>query len=82
VDFIIIEGNGVHLFKIDEEKNSSLKEVKIFQTKISACWFDPFSEVLVTARNDIPGLMQTYFFNEKRKEYKYKGPEFYLEEVF
>jgi hypothetical protein len=80
VDFIIVESNGVHLFKIDDDK-SGIKEVKFVSQKVSCCWFEPKNETLITTNYLQPGVMQTYYFSEKRKDFKYKGPDFMLEEV-
>jgi hypothetical protein len=71
LDFVIVETGGVHLFKIDDEKNT-LKEIKCFSNKISCCWFEPENEILVTTRYDQNGLISWYYFKEKKKDYKYK----------
>ena len=54
---MIIETNGVHLFKIDEEKNYSFKDVKFFQLKIDSCWYEPVSETLIISKKEEPGLL-------------------------
>lgn len=64
------------MFKVDD----GLKEVKHFSQKTSCCWFEPKNEVLVTDRVEQNGLLQAFYFNEKRKDNKYKGPEFFLED--
>ncbi|CAD8088369.1 unnamed protein product [Paramecium sonneborni] len=75
-DLLVIENYGIHLLKIDDQ----VRKVKFFQQKISNCWYEPKNEVLATCSTSNNGLISTYFFSEKKKDFKYKGPEFFLDD--
>ncbi|CAD8065505.1 unnamed protein product [Paramecium primaurelia] len=75
-DILVVENHGIHLLKIDDQ----VRKVKFFQQKISWCWYEPKNEVLATCSTHHNGLISTYFFKEKRKDFKFKGQDFYLED--
>ncbi|CAD8075096.1 unnamed protein product [Paramecium sonneborni] len=75
-DILVIENHGIHLLKIDDQ----VRKVKFFQQKITWCWYEPKNEVLATCSNSNNGLISTYFFKEKKKDFKYRGPDFHLDD--
>ncbi|EAR84346.2 colon cancer-associated Mic1-like protein (macronuclear) [Tetrahymena thermophila SB210] len=78
VDFVLCKQSGVVLYKLDHDKHQ-LKEQKIINLDISACWFDPFNEVLCCANNYEDGKIYPFYFNEKRQSFKYRGVDFKVE---
>ncbi|CAK79323.1 unnamed protein product (macronuclear) [Paramecium tetraurelia] len=75
-DIMVVENHGIHLLKIDDQ----VKKVKFLQQKITCCWYELKNEVLATCCSNHNGLISTYFFKEKKKDFKYKGPEVYLDD--
>ncbi|CAD8075007.1 unnamed protein product [Paramecium primaurelia] len=75
-DIMVVENHGIHLLKIDDQ----IKKVKFLQQKITCSWYEPKNEVLATCSNNHNGLISTYFFKDKKKDFKYKGPDFYLDD--
>ncbi|CAD8176301.1 unnamed protein product [Paramecium octaurelia] len=75
-DIMVVENHGIHLLKIDDQ----VRKVKFLQQKITCCWYEPKNEVLATCCSNHNGLISTYFFKEKKKDFKYKGPDFYLDD--
>ncbi|CAK74608.1 unnamed protein product (macronuclear) [Paramecium tetraurelia] len=75
-DILVVENHGIHLLKIDDQ----VRRVKFLQQKISWCWYEPRNEVLATCSTHHNGLISTYYFKEKRKDFKFKGQDFYLED--
>lgn len=78
MDFVIVETTGVRFYKVDNDKHV-FKEIKNFTCQIYMCWFEPINEVLVCSIQPDNLRVQSYFFGEKKPNYKYKGPEFELE---
>ena len=76
MDLIVVDTSGIRLYKVDE----SAKEVKHISHKMTCAWYEPKNEVLVTDKLDNNGLLCTFFFSNKQKDYKFKGPEFYLDD--
>ncbi|CAD8161289.1 unnamed protein product [Paramecium octaurelia] len=75
-DILVVENHGIHLLKIEDQ----VRKVKFLQQKISWCWYEPKNEVLATCSTHHNGLISTYYFKEKRKDFKFKGQDFPLED--
>ncbi|KRW99145.1 hypothetical protein PPERSA_07388 [Pseudocohnilembus persalinus] len=80
IDFVTVDLQGVKVYKLEEDK-MSLKSQKHYQLNLYYCWYEPINESLACASNNENGRIYTFFFNEKRQGFKYRGPDFRLDNV-